>query len=1312
MRRIISQEAKWSEAGTGASIIYLLYNNIIKSYWKKKGIKRMKSINTYYTGKAALRSFIDDANIQNSSSLLIQVFAGSTNQTFISALLSELTDFLPDAVIIGSTTDGEIMNGKVSSGKVALSFTHFEYTTLKVAAVEHEADGYYSGQYLARELITDESKLLIAFVDGLHTNGEEFLKGIATVSADIIVAGGHAGDNNEFKKTFIFTKEHIFSRGAVAVSLNSPHLHLHTDYSFNWYPIGNELTITKAEGNRVYTIDGKSAVEMYAHYLGENIANGLPGTGVEFPLIVNRNGTDISRAVLVKEEDGSLIVGGNLYTGEKVHIGYGDSKEVLERSKKIVESTSREPSEVIFVYTCATRKYFMGEEVQSETLPLQDIAPVSGFFTYGEFFTSDKKELFNQTMTLVSLSESDTVHQSRTKSAAENLGIKHISTHGLTRLINISKWEIKQKTESNKAKNALDKIHRERMELALLGSNEGVWDWNILDNSVYFSPRWKEMIGYRDDELPNELSSWADNVHPDDLDQTWEDAYKNINGETEFYENIHRLKHKNGSWVWILDRGKTQYDENGKAIRMIGTHIDISKEKEAQLYSEPEEIDINTASINGLTHLINITSQEVKEQTETIKETNRVNQQLKERMELALLGSKTSVLDWDFTDNSLYISPSWKEMLGFRDAELENSTSTWFRRTHPDDKKAVLDLLRKYQNKQIKYFENTHRIKHKEGHWVWVLGRAQILYDENGTRVRMIGTHTDITEEKELQLKYFYQSQMIEQINDSVSTTDLKGNIVSWNSGSEKTFGYSASEAIGKNISMLYRQEDMESLKEYMPALMETGVYNADLYLVKKSKDLVPISFSLSLLRDENGKPIGIVGINKDNTQRKNAEDALYEQKNILSYQAHHDALTGLPNRILFSDRLEQGIKKAKRHQSGLALFFIDLDKFKHINDSLGHSVGDKVLKAVAKRLEGIIRKEDTLARLSGDEFTVVIEDLAHPEDASQLANKILAVLSEPMYIDDHMLYVAGSIGISIYPKDAKDAQSLLKYADTAMYKAKNEGRNNYQFYSSEMTAFALEHMAMKTALRHAIDNDEFIIHYQPQINGCTYELVGVEALVRWHHPTLGLLSPDSFVPLAEETGMIVKIDQWVMKTAMKQVSKWYKAGLNPGVLAVNLSIKQLECDNFLLKIRKRLKKYHFKAEWLELEVTEGQMMKKPDEVIRKLTQINGLGIGISIDDFGTGYSSLALLKRLPINRLKIDRSFVTDIPTDEEDVAIVEAIIALAGSLNLDLIAEGVETSEQKEFLIENGCIYIQGHYYSRPVPAEKMKEILLKQK
>ena len=1101
----------------------------------------MKSINTYYTNKEELASFINNEKIQNSSSLLIQVFSALNDKTFISTLLSELTLFLPDAVIIGSTTDGEIMDGKVSSGKVVLSFTQFEHTTLKSTAVAHQANGYHSGQYLANELIGDDTKLLIAFVDGLHTNGEEFLNGIDSVNDKVIVAGGHAADNSNFIETLVFTKDHIFTQGAVGVTLNSKHLHVHTDYSFNWHPIGNELTITKAEGNRVYTIDGKSAVDTYSHYLGEDIAKGLPGIGIEFPLLVNRNGSIVSRASIAKEDDGSLVVGGNLYTGEKVRIGYGDSKEILQRSQKILDTTSQKPSEVIFIYSCSTRKYFMGEEIESEIMPLEKIAPVSGFFTYGEFFTSNQKDLFNQTMTLVSLSESDSIHKISTDTRPKQVDINSASIEALTHLINITSEEVKEQNKALTKSNQLNQQLKERMELALLGSNDGIWDWNILDNSVYFSPRWKEMLGYNDEELPNEVPSWADRIHPDDVEETWEDVYKNVNGETEYYENIHRLRHKDGHWVWIHDRGKVQLDEDGKAVRMIGTH-------------------------------------------------------------------------------------------------------------------------------------------------------------------------TDITEQKENQLKLLHQAQMIQQTQESVNTTDLEGYITSWNKGSESLFGYKADEVIGKHISLLYTEEDYEAFKTRIPTLIKEGEYRSTLSLMKKSKESVLINLSLSLLRDNKGRPTGIVGYLQDITERKKAEDALLAQKETLLYQAHHDALTSLPNRVLFTDRLELGIEKSKRHKEGLALFFIDLDKFKHINDSLGHGVGDSVLKVIAKRLESIIRQEDTLARLSGDEFTLIMEELRHPEDASLLAEKILKTLAEAIVIDEHILYVSGSIGISLYPQDATDAQSLLKYADTAMYKAKEEGRNNYQFYSPTMTEFAVKRMLMQTSLRQAIDNGEFVIHYQSQINASTNALVGVEALVRWDHPTMGLLMPDEFIPLAEETGMIIEVDQWVMSNAMKQISQWYKEGLNPGVLGLNLSVKQLDKTDFIPKIEACIKKNDFRSKWLELEITEGLMIKKSEEVITKLNQLNNLGIGISIDDFGTGYSSLSLLKRLPINRLKIDRSFVKDIPEDEEDVAIVKAIIALAKSLKLDLIAEGVETTEQRDFLIDHGCINIQGHYYSHPIPEEEMHEVLLK--
>lgn len=440
----------------------------------------------------------------------------------------------------------------------------------------------------------------------------------------------------------------------------------------------------------------------------------------------------------------------------------------------------------------------------------------------------------------------------------------------------------------------------------------------------------------------------------------------------------------------------------------------------------------------------------------------------------------------------------------------------------------------------------------------------------------------------------------------------------------------------------------------------------------------------------------------------KNYTDRLNEQKEILDFQAHHDVLTGLPNRILFNDRLEQAITKAKRQKTEFALLFIDLDRFKQINDSLGHMFGDKVLKVISKRLQGIVRKEDSLSRLGGDEFTLLVEDLKEEIDVSALAKKIILVLSEPIIIESNTLYITTSVGISIFPKDDINADNLLKYADAAMYRAKEEGRNNYQYYSAEMTELALKRVIMEASLRRALENEEFVVYYQPQVNGKTGEIVGMEALVRWKHPTEGMIYPNSFIPLAQETGLIIAIDQLVMKIAMKQVAEWYSKGLNPGILALNLAIKQLARDSFLETLVTIMQESGFKPEWLELEVTEGEIMKNPKNAIEVLKKISDMGIELAVDDFGTGYSSLSYLKRLPIDKLKIDKSFVDGVPNDEEDVSIARAIIALAYSLKLSVIAEGVESREQKEFLIKNGCSHIQGYYYSKPISADEMEEIL----
>ncbi len=698
--------------------------------------------------------------------------------------------------------------------------------------------------------------------------------------------------------------------------------------------------------------------------------------------------------------------------------------------------------------------------------------------------------------------------------------------------------------------------------------------------------------------------------------------------------------------------------------------------------------------------------------TSALRASVKLNQELKERMELALLGSNDGLWDWNIVDDSVYFSPRWKEMLGFSDEELPNELSSWAERIHPDDVDETWDAVHKNINGETEYYENVHRLRHKDGHWVWTLDRGKVQFDEKGRAVRMLGTHTDITEDKKMQLQYAHQAQIIEQVHDSVISTDLEGNIVSWNRGSKILLGYASQEMLGRHISTVYLEEDHKKASRDMATLKKRGKHRTVIRLRKKSKAIIYAELSLSLLKDEKGKPIGMVGYSHDITDRKRAEDELHAQRANLEHQAHHDALTELPNRTLFNDRLEQAVEKAKRNNTLFALFFIDLDRFKQINDSLGHAVGDDLLKVVTGRLKAAIRKEDTLARLGGDEFTIIMEELSNAQDSSVLAQKILEVLQQPIEIDGHKLYVSSSIGISLYPQDDTDAGNLLKYADAAMYRAKEEGRNNFQFYSSEMTELALERLVMTTSMRQALESKEFVIHYQPQIDAENNVLIGLEALVRWQHPLKGLLAPIHFLPLAEETGMIIELDYWVMRTAIKQVASWYKEGLNPGVLSLNLSMKQLEHCDFIKRVQETIESYAFRPEWLKLEVTEGQVMQKPEEAIAKLSEINALGIGISVDDFGTGYSSLSALKRLPINTLKIDRSFIIDVPKDEEDAAIVRAIIALAKSLDLDLIAEGVETNAQKEFLLANDCKKIQGYYFSRPISAENVHTMLIEER
>lgn len=427
-----------------------------------------------------------------------------------------------------------------------------------------------------------------------------------------------------------------------------------------------------------------------------------------------------------------------------------------------------------------------------------------------------------------------------------------------------------------------------------------------------------------------------------------------------------------------------------------------------------------------------------------------------------------------------------------------------------------------------------------------------------------------------------------------------------------------------------------------------------------------------------------------------------------MTHLAHYDSLTDLPNRLLFLDRLTQAIKHAKRKNEAVGVLFLDLDRFKEINDTYGHEIGDSLLQLITHRLKRTVKEYDTVARLGGDEFTIILEN-ATSTTLETLAQKIILETQKPMLVNEIEFFLSFSIGISIYPQDGDSAYLLLKCADTAMYRAKEKGKNTYQFYNTSMTEMTAGRLALQNSLRDALKFGEFEPYYQPKIDARTGKVVGLEGLVRWNHPTKGLVPPFDFIPFAEEIGVIVEIDTFMLYATLEQMKEWHKEGLNTGRLSLNISSKQLENFSCVSSFEEAIEELDFDTNYLELEVTEGQIMKNQKKSIEILKQIKNLGIRISMDDFGTGYSSLSYLKNLPVDRLKIDRSFVIEIPHAKNDVAIVKTIISLAKNLGLDLIAEGVEKKEQVDFLVEHGCPMIQGYYYSKPLCAQDCKEFLI---
>ncbi len=575
---------------------------------------------------------------------------------------------------------------------------------------------------------------------------------------------------------------------------------------------------------------------------------------------------------------------------------------------------------------------------------------------------------------------------------------------------------------------------------------------------------------------------------------------------------------------------------------------------------------------------------------------------------------------------------------------------------------------------------------------VWCHVKVSSL-QRNKPEEGMVVLVSDASEQRKRQESLRQAAVVFEAASDSILILDAERRIRMVNSAFTRVTGYSPNEVIGRVTRLLYANRQPSELYEHIfSTVANNNIWQGEVWNRKKDGSVYPEWVNVNAVRNESGQIVEYVVIASDITERKRSEERL-------NYQANYDALTELPNRSLFIDRLRQAIARAKREDTQLALLFVDLDRFKNINDSMGHSAGDKLLVQVAKALCGCVRESDTIARFGGDEFAIILSPIYGPKNAGTVAQTLLKVLSRPMLIDGYECMVGGSIGISIFPSDGQTPEDLVKNADAAMYRSKDEGRNTYQFFTAEMQQLALARIGMERDLRFAIERHEFVLNFQPKVALANDEVVGLEVLVRWHSNKRGVVSPAEFIGLAEENGQIVALGEWVLRAACKQYVEWQQQGCAPRSIAVNVSGRQLRSEHFIRMIKEVIRETQMPTASLELELTESFLMENEDQVMRTLNELRALGLHLSVDDFGTGYSSLSYLKRFPISTLKIDKSFVQDIPGDDEDLAIVAAILRMASALKLDVVAEGVETAEQLRILREMGCTVVQGYFFSRPL-------------
>lgn len=614
---------------------------------------------------------------------------------------------------------------------------------------------------------------------------------------------------------------------------------------------------------------------------------------------------------------------------------------------------------------------------------------------------------------------------------------------------------------------------------------------------------------------------------------------------------------------------------------------------------------------------------------------------------------------------------------------------------HPDDRESTRGAFSQWLAGDLPTMTWENRQLSRTGQECWMQWNITVNRAADGHAVGFTGIARDISVQRESEKSLRLAASVFNSSAEGIFVTDANKRIISVNPTMVALSGYTSDELIGQTPTLFRSGRHDRSFYRAMTNEVDTaGHWRGEIWNRRKSGEVYPEWLTVTAVKDASGAVVNYIGSFFDISDRKDAEEHI-------QFLAHHDALTQLPNRTLLEDRIRQAIVTSRRNGSHTVILMLDLDRFKLINDTLGHDVGDRLLVSVARRLSAAVGETETVARLGGDEFIILVPNMDSIDEASTLAQSVLDAISQPHLIGTNELHVTPSIGISIFPNDGDDASALMRCADTAMYHAKNVGRNNFQFFTASMNFEVQERLTIEKDLRRALENQEFLLYYQPQVNCLSGAVTGMEALIRWQHPERGLMFPDDFIRIAEETGLIVPMGEWVLREACRQAKLWHDQGQTNLRMSVNLSARQFQQADLLQQIASALEDSGMNKAMLELEITEGMLMEDPQSAVELLTTLADLGIRLAIDDFGTGYSSLAYLKLFPLHRLKIDKSFIRDISSDPNDAAIVGAVIGLASSLNMEVIAEGVESVDQLRFLEKHGCHEIQGYFFSRPQPA-----------